>query len=105
MNSPLGMKVLVGVLALISIVLAWNLYRTKPVARVPMEFEGVLTSEPPGTQTPIRIRISEDNPYTTGPDRETATVDPSIQYKELTWRVNGIAVQGQILAGKLQRTK
>jgi hypothetical protein len=105
MNSSLGMKVLVGVLLLAVVVLSWNLYKVKNVSQVPRQFQGVLTSNPPGTQIPIKLSISDAQESTTSPNRETYTVDPSIEYKEINYSFEGAAVQGQVLLrGTLQKS-
>jgi hypothetical protein len=107
MRSSTGMKIFVGVLALISIVLAVELYQTKTAAQIPKEFTGVLTSEPPETQFPVRIQISAAEHVLMEKDtrKETHTVDPSVEYADLSLTLKGLGVQGQVLTGKLQRAK
>jgi hypothetical protein len=105
MTSSTGMKIVVVVLLLISIALAVDLYRTKAAARIPKEFAGVLTSDPPGTQLSSKISIAASETYTTSPSSEEYTVDPSIEYSDFTYRIRSYAVQGQILQGKFQRSK
>ena len=107
MRSSTGIKILVGVLTLISIVLAVELYRTKTIDQTPKQFAGVLTSEPPGTQLPVKIQITAEESVVMDKDtnRETHTIDPSVEYAELSFKLKGLTVQGQVLTGKVQRIR
>lgn len=102
MKSTVGVKVALCVAALIALALSVNALVTPAMGQTQAAadkayLKGSLTGVAPGTEMPIKVDLTAEESWTASPDKEYYTVDPSVQYSDLTTKFKQLRVKGHIL--------